>query len=788
MKKVIKAVSILLLLTMLIPIISGSIFIVNAASYSVSANINGINVIRKTDYMVIYNNRGSYTETNVYGYEVVVTAGVVTGISGNNSYIPVEIGSYVVSGHGSSVEWLKANVVLGMSVTYNTTKVTFIYDNSTVLRNLELSINKMQDVYNDAKATYRLIDYSGLSSRIQSVNNSFNSLKAAYSTNHSYDIETNSAPLFEEVKDIQNLCVESSSVEIRGVWIRPTQTTAKAVDAYVEQLYDAGINMLCIETLYDSTMIMPMPENSLFEQNPLWKGFDMLQAFIDSCHERDMELHIWMPIYYVGHGGNNRSVGTKKQEWLSRTNTGSIYAAGDTSKFMFLSPANPEVKDFLLETYEYILTNYDIDGFELDYIRYNARGDSDFGYDAATVNAFKAAYGITPEYNTKASYWNNWVSFRASFVTDMVRSVRNLINTINPQIVLSADVSPDFNHAKNYLYQDSVTWLNNGYLDMIHPMAYGDGYVSLMEDYLLIAGDCYVGVGLGAYMEEFDAEDMQRQAIDMSLIKSAGSVFFEASSFLNKGTGDLLTSTIYRNRAVSPTYDEKTSVMLLVEQAKNRIDNAILPLEGITAAEATTVKAKLDIIFSSTSNGLSDQVITDIENAINSVNTLTNIEAKQALLDDLNYAKTIAESTQETFNNISGYFKVETLGSESVVVGFNSKTVQNMIAKTTKMLLDGAVSVKDKNGNVLSDSQKVGTGCVVSNGELSYIIVIKGDINGDGIINSIDYLLTKRIFLGTYTPDAFQKRAASISDGISPKSTDYLKIKRHFLGTYNLFL
>ncbi|HBR31000.1 MAG TPA: hypothetical protein DD733_02840, partial [Clostridiales bacterium] len=552
--KRIKRVSLLVVLILLVGLLPQVTLKVNAASYSVSTAINGINVVRNTNYMVVYNVRGSNTNTNIYGYEVVVTAGVVTSVGGNNNSIPSDEGSFVVSGHGTSIEWLKKNVLIGMKASYTNKSVTFTYDNDTLLTHLDLKILAMKDAYFNARSTYRIIDYSGLMQRIEAVDDEYELLLTAYNSDKSYDLSKNSAPLFAEITEIKGLCSESSGVEMRGVWIRPTQTTTTAVENYVQQLYDAGINMICIETLYSSTMIMPMPEDSLFEQNPLWKGFDMLQAFIDACHSRDMELHIWMPVYYVGHGLDNTAcVGVKKPEWRTVSNTGQYYSPGDESKFVFLSPANPEVKKFLIDTYRYILTKYDIDGFQLDYIRYYSSGEVDFGYDSITTSAFRAKYCVTPSYNKKASYWDDWVAFRAGFVTDMVKSVRNLIDEVNPDVLLSADVSAYYESGYENIYQDSVTWLREGYLDMIHPMAYGIGYTNLMEDFVNIAEDCYVGVGLGAYLDMLSSEDLAEQAEDMARIGASGSVFFEASAFLRKEVGEILNKSLYRNRAIPPT-------------------------------------------------------------------------------------------------------------------------------------------------------------------------------------------------------------------------------------------
>lgn len=785
MKKTARVFSLFLVWILIISVFSGSILTVNAYSESVTTGIDGVNINRGENYMVVYDNCGSYTNTNEWGYEVTVTAGVVTSMGGNNSYIPNQEGSFVVSGHGAAISWLQSNVVLGMKASYTRNTVTFTYDNSTRLKNLKINIDLMQSAYDSAAETYRIIDYSSLSARINKVKDKFDEIEAKYNADSSYDLITESEPLLAEINEITGLCIESKSVEIRGVWIRPTQTTTAEVEDYVQELYDAGINMVCIETLYNSTMIMPMPKDSLFEQNPIWAGFDMLQAFIDACHKRKMELHLWLPVYYVGHGGSSNydlSVGAKKPEWLSLNNEGSYFDPNDWNRFMLLSPANPEVKEFLLETYEYILKKYDVDGFQLDYIRYTARGITDFGYDKVTVNAFKEKYGVTPYYNTDESFWDDWVAFRAGFVTDMVKSVRELVDRVSPEVVLSADVSPEYYRAYYNIYQDSLIWLENGYLDMVHPMAYGEGYVNLMEDYTYLAPNCYLGVGLGAYMDAFDSEDMLRQASEMSSINAEGSVFFEAKAFLSKC--ELLTSTLYRNRALSPTYDEKTSVLLLAQQAEKRIDEAILPLGGMTDTEAQAVKTELKKVIASANNGLTEQVITDINSAIAEVKNIKNSSASKALADDLFYAKMIAG---KMVNTIPKCFKKETLNGKDIMLGFNPYTVKNLTVETAKTLFEGNITVTDKKGNVLPDNSLIGTGCVISDGENSYTVVIKGDVNGDGEINSVDYLMTKRIFLGTYSPDAFQNRAASITDSVSPNSFDYLKIKRHFLGTYDIF-
>ncbi len=97
------------------------------------------------------------------------------------------------------------------------------------------------------------------------------------------------------------------------------------------------------------------------------------------------------------------------------------------------------------------------------------------------------------------------------------------------------------------------------------------------------------------------------------------------------------------------------------------------------------------------------------------------------------------------------------------------------------------------NTDIIFDGSAAGTGSRVyitdGSGEEvdSLTIVVLGDLNGDGEISSVDYLMIKRAFLGTVELSEPQHRAGLISGGSSISSMDYLKIKRHFLGTYNIY-
>ena len=543
------------------------------ADETFSATITKFNGTRVTDALVIYTYKGTSTGTNTYGIEAVVEDGRVVSVGGNNNTVPDN--GFVVSGHGINKDWIVENVTVGMSVTYDSWNMTVTFT---------------RDSYTDTYAT-KIARDNALAAKARAIEGCYFYDSAADTRLSAADakyekIDTLSAAqltaLTAEYETIAYLYLERETAQYRGLWLRPTQKNRTEVENYVKKCKEAGINMICIEALYSGTLIYPPEAGSYFEQNPYFNGFDVMDAFVNLCHKYGIELHVWMPVFYSGSKDNNwlRSVAAKKPEWQLVTKSGSNVGSDDTSGLIFLNPANDEVQSFLIDTYEHLLQKYNVDGFQLDYIRYRDRTTaSDFGYDSVSIEKFKKAYpryaNTEINYSTNAYYWNDWVNFRAEQVTNMVKRVRELIDEVAPNVVLSADVGASSSASYNNLYQDSLYWLDCGLLDMLHPMAYGEGYAPLMEEFITHAGDsCAVIPGLGAYIDTLSSSLLLEQAQQMVDVGCHGYVYFESSAFYSKGLDKLLGNTLVTAETVSPAFDNEDTIAAVLETLKKRIDKA----------------------------------------------------------------------------------------------------------------------------------------------------------------------------------------------------------------------
>src|SRR5208337_444953 len=141
----------------------------------------------------------------------------------------------------------------------------------------------------------------------------------------------------------------------------------------------------------------------------------------------------------------------------------------------FVSPAIPEVRDYIVSIIEDILSKYPVDGIHMDFIRYPYSGYnpnskkyySDFGYNPIARKIFKQKYGFDPiRINRFADSPQKRLfdDFRSEQITDLVKRVNHAVKQKNSELIVSAAVMP-FDCSKKIYFQDWPDWLRKGLID-----------------------------------------------------------------------------------------------------------------------------------------------------------------------------------------------------------------------------------------------------------------------------------------------------------------------------------
>ncbi|HAX03850.1 MAG: hypothetical protein A2Y45_07975 [Tenericutes bacterium GWC2_34_14] len=270
-----------------------------------------------------------------------------------------------------------------------------------------------------------------------------------------------------------------------GVWHRPFERTIDEVKTTLKELKSLGISEIFIETYYNGQLIYPS-KHGLLPMHP-WVGTygiygsDLLDAFIMEGKKEGIKVHAWVENFFVGrydHIEENYFYQHKK-DWLLINRDGSILQKNEVN-YIFLDPANKEVRDYVLSLYEEMIQMHPgLESLHLDYIRYPLVYDinppyikDDVGYTTCAIDRFKELYqieGSIDERLTEHKMYQKWTTFKTEIINQFTASVY-AITRIKTKLSIAIFGDPD--HARKHKMQDWMLWVEKGMIDLIIPMAY----------------------------------------------------------------------------------------------------------------------------------------------------------------------------------------------------------------------------------------------------------------------------------------------------------------------------
>lgn len=528
---------------------------------------------RGADKLVIYTpNFGLHTGTNEFGTEAIVEGNTVTSLSGADSTIPKN--GLVISGHGIAKKWITQNITVGSKVyvdimnktiTVYTTSESYTYE-------AKAKIDEALSIMNYYKNNQPGYNYNLPNSHIQTAQNY---LKIA-------DNEKQNSIILrqytQEAIDAANMAIKTSlpyvKNELKGTWIRPTEVTKEQIIATLDKIQEAGFNNIFLETYFHGKTIFPsktMNKYGFTVQYEKFNEFDPLEVWIKEAHKRDIKVHIWFQSFYVGNQPpeyNPSSILSVRPDWGNKTKRfadkpGATKSAAEHNGY-FIDPANPEVQDFLLELLDEIITTYNPDGINLDYIRYpnaNTSGDmNSWGYTEYARNDFKLLYGTDPiELTTSDVLWLDWNQYRRNNITNFVKKAGKLCRSKN--VYISTVIFPDIASALASKQQDWRNWSIHDYVDGFTPLFLTNDsnmLVSMMNDVMRIKSpQTELFAGLFITFMGGAPEDLIRQIYQTRMMNSNGVIIFDYAHTTPVYTTTLMASAFNEAKQKNQCIAEK---------------------------------------------------------------------------------------------------------------------------------------------------------------------------------------------------------------------------------------
>ncbi len=106
--------------------------------------------------------------------------------------------------------------------------------------------------------------------------------------------------------------------------------------------------------------------------------------------------------------------------------------------------------------------------------------------------------------------------------------------------------------------------------------------------------------------------------------------------------------------------------------------------------------------------------------------------------------------------------------------------------ETAVSYLNGLEAFSAK-GEELGENSLLTTGSTVMlNGQVLTVIII-GDVNGDGKINSTDFMQVRKQYLGLFSMSEYNLIAADVNTDGKINSTDFMQIRKHYLKLFDLY-
>lgn len=259
---------------------------------------------------------------------------------------------------------------------------------------------------------------------------------------------------------------------VRGTWITNVASTAMQSPDNIRQTVAHckrnGLTDLFVVvwnrglTMYPSKVVK---QYIGIEQDPLYKGFDPLQIFVEEGHKAGLRVHAWFEFgfSYAYKDSSEQQWLKRYPHWVGRDNKGQLLKKNG---FFWWNAIHPEVQAFMQAMVVEVVKNYAVDGIQGD-DRLPAM-PAEGGYDDYTKKLFAEQYHHTPPQDPREPKWLQWKADQLSaFGKNLYQAVKRIKKDC--LVTWAPSIYP---WSKEQYLQDWPTWLTEGYADWILPQVY----------------------------------------------------------------------------------------------------------------------------------------------------------------------------------------------------------------------------------------------------------------------------------------------------------------------------
>lgn len=302
--------------------------------------------------------------------------------------------------------------------------------------------------------------------------------------------------------EVKPICQKDTQTELRGVWLTNIDSdvlfekrkTSKAISLLAKSNFNTVYPTVWNwgYTLYPSKISESITGLALDPTEGL-QNRDILEEIVREGHKKGMSVIPWFEFGFMSPA--DAELAKRHPEWLTSRQDGStIWLEGNVHERVWLNPLRPDVQEFMTDLLVEIVSNYKIDGIQLDdHFGY----PSELGYDDYTVKLYQDEHdGKSPPKDYKDKEWVRW---RADKITAYVETLFHELKHHNPEAIISVSPNPQYFSLNSFL-MDWYTWERKGFIEELIVQIYRDSnesFIRELEQPEILAAKEHIPVGIG---------------------------------------------------------------------------------------------------------------------------------------------------------------------------------------------------------------------------------------------------------------------------------------------------